>query len=103
MDEKELQLGCGIAPTITASIGRRTSGFTDAFVITGIERKEDVRLRCLTPLECERLQGFPDNWTMIDEWGSKISDADRYKMLGNAVAVPVARWLGERIVRVLSK
>lgn len=49
-------------------------------------------VRRLTPLECERLQGFPDNWT------SGQSDSARYRQLGNAVAVPVARWLGERIV-----
>lgn len=50
-----------------------------------------VGVRRLTPTECERLQGFPDGWT-----GGQ-SDARRYKQLGNAVAVPVAEWIGKRI------
>jgi DNA (cytosine-5)-methyltransferase 1 len=49
-------------------------------------------VRRLTPREAERLQGFPDNWT------AGQSDSARYRQLGNAVAVPVARWLGRRIV-----
>lgn len=54
---------------------------------------DSLRLRRLTPLECERAQGFPDNWTAIEGH----SDLCRYRQLGNAVAVPVARWLGERL------
>ncbi len=50
--------------------------------------------RRLTPTECERLQGFPDGWTDVGD----VTDTPRYKALGNAVAVPVAKWLGERIV-----
>ncbi len=50
-------------------------------------------VRRLTPTECERLQGFPDGWT------DGQSDSARYRQLGNAVAVPVARWIGERIMR----
>jgi site-specific DNA-cytosine methylase len=50
------------------------------------------RLRRLTPLECERLQGFPDGWT------EGHADATRYRMLGNAVTVPVAEWIGRRII-----
>lgn len=49
-------------------------------------------VRRLTPVECERLQGFPDNWT------DGQSDSARYRQLGNAVAVPVAEWIGRRIV-----
>jgi len=55
-------------------------------------------VRRLTPRECERLQGFPDDWTLID--GDKTPDAPRYRALGNAVAVPVAEWIGRRIVEV---
>ena len=51
-------------------------------------------VRRLTPTECERLQGFPDGWT------AGQSDTQRYKQLGNAVAVPVAEWIGRRIVEV---
>ncbi len=54
-------------------------------------------VRRLTPVECERLQGFPDNWTAYGADGPQ-SDSARYRQLGNAVAVPVAEWLGRRIV-----
>lgn len=53
-------------------------------------------VRRLTPTECERLQGFPDGWTAVHEQ----ADSKRYKQLGNAVAVPVAEWIGQRIVTV---
>ena len=61
-----------------------------------LHEKEDQRIgvRRLTPLECERLQGFPDGWT------AGQSDAVRYRQLGNAVAVPVAEWIGRRIMQV---
>lgn len=49
-------------------------------------------VRRLMPIECERLQGFPDNWT------AGFSDSARYRMLGNAVSVPVIEWIGRRIV-----
>lgn len=60
-------------------------------------------VRRLTPLECERLQGFPDGWTDIGEWidskGKKRKDADspRYKALGNSIALPFWEWLAKRI------
>lgn len=63
----------------------------------------DGRLRRLTPLECERLQGFPDGWTEtgMDENGKlvSISDAQRYKCLGNAVGVPVVEAIISRLVK----
>lgn len=54
------------------------------------------KIRRLTPLECERLQGFPDNWTQYGTDGL-ISDSQRYKMCGNAVTVDVVQAVGERI------
>ena len=51
-------------------------------------------VRRLTPTECERLQGFPDGWTR------RSSDTQRYRQMGNAVTVPVAQWIGARIMRV---
>jgi DNA (cytosine-5)-methyltransferase 1 len=51
-------------------------------------------VRRLTPRECERLQGFPDDYTKIS---AKAADGPRYKALGNSMAVPVMRWIGERI------
>jgi DNA (cytosine-5)-methyltransferase 1 len=60
-------------------------------------------VRRLTPRECERLQGFPDDYTAIP-WRKKGSedcpDGPRYKALGNSMAVPVMRWIGERIAAV---
>lgn len=57
-----------------------------------------LTVRRLTPLECERLQGFPDGWTDIPWKGKKRTpDSPRYKALGNSMAVPVMRWIGEGI------
>lgn len=53
-----------------------------------------IGLRRLTPVECERLQGFPDGWTEGN------SDSQRYKQLGNAVSVPVIEWIGNKIIGV---
>lgn len=61
-----------------------------------------MQVRRLTPLECERLQGFPDNYTRIP-YGKRrkpAKDGPRYKGLGNSMAVPVMRWLGRRIALV---
>ena len=59
-------------------------------------------VRRLTPVECERLQGFPDNWTSqrIDEKKGLIPQADssRYKQMGNAVAVPCVQWIMDRLI-----
>ena len=59
-----------------------------------------MQVRRLTPVECERLQGFPDNWTAIP-WRGKPADqcpdGPRYRAIGNSMAVPVMRWIGERI------
>jgi DNA (cytosine-5)-methyltransferase 1 len=55
---------------------------------------KSMAVRRLTPVECERLQGFPDGYTNIKE---DCPDGSRYKALGNSMAVPVMRWIGERI------
>lgn len=57
-----------------------------------------VDIRRLTPLECERLQGFPDGWTEYGADGKKISDSARYKALGNAVSVPLPEIIGKRLL-----
>lgn len=54
-------------------------------------------VRRLTPRECERLQGFPDDHTLIPWRGKMAPDGPRYKALGNSMAVPVMRWIGEGI------
>ncbi|EAA7797274.1 Dam family site-specific DNA-(adenine-N6)-methyltransferase [Salmonella enterica] len=59
-----------------------------------------MQVRRLTPVECERLQGFPDNHTLISWRGKDAADCpdgQRYKEIGNSMAVPVMRWIGERI------
>lgn len=56
-----------------------------------------IGVRRLTPTECERLQGFPDGWTDVPYRGKPASDGPRYKALGNSMAVPVMRWIGQRI------
>lgn len=79
-----------------------------ATVCSGIEApsvawEPDMFVRRLTPRECERLQGFPDDWTKVPYRGkpaSKCPDGPRYKALGNSMAVPVMRWIGERIKMV---
>lgn len=63
-----------------------------------------VAVRRLTPVECERLQGFPHNHTLIGWRGKNASecpDGPRYKAIGNSMAVPVMRWIGERIAAAL--
>jgi DNA (cytosine-5)-methyltransferase 1 len=64
------------------------------------QTENTMRVRRLTPVECERLQGFPDNWTQIP-YGKRpkeqCPDGHRYKSLGNSMAVPVMRWIGRRI------
>jgi DNA (cytosine-5)-methyltransferase 1 len=63
---------------------------------SGPKAMQDMRVRRLTPMECERLQGFPDNYTNTPT----SSDSTRYKSLGNSMAVPVMRWIGQRINNV---
>ena len=64
-------------------------------------------VRRLTPLECERLQGYPDNWTDIGDWTDtkgkvhKTADAPRYKALGNSIALPFWLWMLRRMVEYL--
>lgn len=60
-------------------------------------------VRRLTPRECERLQGFSDDFTRWDANGVEISDSQRYRMLGNAVTVSVAKWIGKQIMAVEAK
>ncbi|MBQ4999882.1 phage N-6-adenine-methyltransferase [Klebsiella pneumoniae] len=63
-----------------------------------------VQVRRLMPVECERLQGFPDNHTLISWRGKEATecpDGPRYRAIGNSMAVPVMRWIGERIAAAL--
>jgi DNA (cytosine-5)-methyltransferase 1 len=69
----------------------------DGFNMVG----DTAQVRRLTPVECERLQGFPDGWTIPDDtpWQDHPKpDGPRYAQMGNAVTVPVAEWIGRRIM-----
>ena len=79
-DPARISTNQDIVPTLSAKMG------------TGGNNVPIIGVRRLTPTECERLQGFPDNWT------SGQADAHRYKQLGNAVSVNVAEWIGNRIM-----
>lgn len=60
------------------------------------------RVRRLMPLECERLQGMPDNYTLVPYRGKPAADAPRYKAIGNSMAVPCVAWLGQRLAQVMN-
>jgi DNA (cytosine-5)-methyltransferase 1 len=62
--------------------------------------QQGMAVRRLTPRECERLQGFPDDYTLVEYRGKLAADGPRYKALGNSMAVPVMRWIGQRIAAV---
>jgi DNA (cytosine-5)-methyltransferase 1 len=81
-----------VADTVSASYG--TGGGNTPLV------QQPMAIRRLTPKECERLQGFPDDWTKIpyrNKEADQCPDGPRYKACGNSMAVPVMRWIGERI------
>lgn len=82
----------GGAPSDTVMLMRDCkAGDSTPHVATGMQ------VRRLTPMECERLQGFPDNYTLIPIRGRPAADGPRYKACGNSMAVPVMHWLGRRI------
>jgi DNA (cytosine-5)-methyltransferase 1 len=80
------------------------SGSNPAMHQGGAAIVQTMAVRRLTPVECERLQGFPDGYTNIP-WRKKLESPDgpRYKALGNSWAVPVVRWIGHRIQQELNK
>ncbi len=86
-----------VAPAMTAN------GYKPSQNAGGLGLQSAMQVRRLTPRECERLQGFPDDWTLIP-WRAKPAaecpDGPRYKALGNSMAVPCMRWLGQRIAKV---
>jgi DNA (cytosine-5)-methyltransferase 1 len=100
-----------IAPTLDQRAGRSgensfaTSGGLVPMAHAFDARQSDVyqphmAVRRLTPRECERLQGFPDDYTLIPYRGKLAADGPRYKALGNSMAVPVMSWVGRRIQMV---
>jgi site-specific DNA-cytosine methylase len=114
-DDYETWISGGVVPTLNAFDGGDTRATTIIFygnrvndlrlqgeVINTLQARmgtggnnmpmvSDKSVRRLTPVECERLQGFPDDWTAC------VSDSQRYKQMGNAVTVNVIEWIGERL------
>lgn len=86
--------GTGRGTPLTMALRASSGGGDKAHVLTEWE------VRRLLPVECERLQGLMDNWTLVPIHGKLASDSARYKVIGNSWAVPVVRWLGSRIQSV---
>ena len=115
-DYKDAQIVCdargngrgGISPTITGDHQNRITDYTAIALTERIETMETV-VRRLTPKECERLQGFPDDWTNIGDWvdskGKKHKNADspRYKALGNSIALPFWQYLADKMAAQYDK
>ncbi len=83
-----------VAATLNASTGASANHSGPSVLLP------TMAVRRLLPVECERLQGFPDDWTLIPWRGKPTPDGPRYKAMGNSMAVPVMRWIGQRLDRV---
>ena len=131
MGRQDYETETMIACTLPASDGGVSSGYHPVVAFSGRNRGDDWRgydrppnvtgeiagtvdtvkpgniagptigVRRLTPRECERLQGFPDDWTLVPHRGKPAADGPRYKAIGNSMAVPVMRWIGQRIVEAM--
>jgi DNA (cytosine-5)-methyltransferase 1 len=80
-----------------APAGRQAAPTLDTDESGSVAVHDGVNVRRLTPLEYERLQGFPDGWTIDPDKGEAAPDGPRYAACGDAVAVPVAKWIATRI------
>lgn len=87
--------GMGISGPLTSRYWKGINSTMD----DGAMVPEQTGVRRLTPVECERLQGLPDNWTQL----GNTSDTKRYSAIGDAVTVPVAEWIGRRILYYADK
>ncbi|MDM3064142.1 DNA (cytosine-5-)-methyltransferase [Citrobacter sp. CK180] len=91
--------GIGYAEELSPTLTSASSGSNLSPTVM-----QNMLVRRLTPVECERLQGFPDNHTLIGWRGKNAAecpDGPRYKAIGNSMAVPVMRWIGQRIAGAL--
>lgn len=93
-----------LAPTLTASAGNNAMqpGFGGKDDAIAAVHAASLAVRRLTPRECERLMGWPDDWTRYADDGAEIADSHRYRMCGNGVASPVADWVGRCILKAAS-
>ena len=98
-----------IVPTITGDHESRITNYTALVVERKAMKKIAWIVRRLTPMECERLQGYPDGWTDIGEWVDnkgkkhKCADSLRYKALGNSIALPQWFWIAQKMKPYLSE
>ena len=88
-----------MASPLTASYGKQVDSSDTSNGPPNLLQSQ-MAVRRLTPRECERLQGFPDDYTLVEYRGKPAADGPRYKALGNSMAVPVMRWIGQRITAV---
>ena len=85
-----------VSPTLTGNYGKQVDNSDTALGPNVVF--PNARVRRLTPVECEKLQGFSPNYTAVpDARGKPSADGPRYKALGNSMAVPVMRWIGRAI------
>ena len=98
-------MGEDITPTLISRYETQIGNTQDKLNI--MQNENNAVVRRLTPMECERLQGYPDHWTDIGEWtdskGKKHKDADspRYKALGTSIELPFWEWMAKRMVKHL--
>lgn len=88
----------GTTPTLTARMGTGGNNIPCMSI--------NQNIRKLTPSECEKLQGFPPGYTQIpyrNKLANDCPDSPRYKAIGNSMAVPVIKWIGERMINYLNK
>jgi DNA (cytosine-5)-methyltransferase 1 len=90
----------GHPPAIAFTVSDQSNGFAWDTSSRQYGIRTSTAVRRLTPTECERLQGFPDGWTAIRYNGKPAADGPRYRALGNAMAVPVVRWILNRLSEV---
>jgi DNA (cytosine-5)-methyltransferase 1 len=88
-----------VASPITASYSKQVDSSDTSYGPPNLLHTQ-MAVRRLTPRECERLQGFPDDYTLVEYRSKLAADGPRYKALGNSMAVPVMHWIGQRIAVV---
>jgi DNA (cytosine-5)-methyltransferase 1 len=88
-----------VASALTAPYGKQVDSSDTSSGPPNLLHSQ-MAVRRLTPRECERLQGFPDDYTLVEYRGKLAADGPRYRALGNSMAVPVMRWIGQRIAAV---
>ncbi len=107
------ELGGTVAPALRASSGGGDKShvlapnYEACFQYTGngpsASDWSQWRVRRLMPIECERVQGMPDDYTLVPYRGKPATDTPRYKAIGNSMAVPCVVWLGQRLMQHLEK